>query len=131
MLVAIVDSGVAVNLDGGIGFVDVNRHRAGARLVVVVTGETPSGCSTRDESEAAAEIQQTTEILAFDARGSASGAVRIAIIGSGVAVDLESGLGLIDDDGSRSCCRLIVGVAVEGPVGCAAGNVGKAVAEMD
>src|SRR5947208_12410744 len=55
----------------------------------------------------------------------------LAVIGSGVAVDLEDSLGLVDDDGSRSCCRLVVGVAVEGPVGCAAGNVGEAAAEME
>src|SRR5947209_2885210 len=99
MLIAVIGSGVAVDLEDSLGLVDGDEiGRASCREGGVVV-EGAVGCAAGKVGEAAAEMEQAGQMLALDS------------------------LGLVDDDGSRSCCRLVVGVAVEGPVGCAAGKV--------
>src|SRR5712691_9319296 len=75
-------------------------------------------------------MQQAGKVFKLHALGRTRGPVRVAVVHVAVAVHREAGIRLTDGDCYVAAGRLVVGVAVERPVGRAAGYAGEARAQM-
>src|SRR5205823_5823878 len=99
--------------------------------VVGVAGEGPVRGAARHVGERRAEVEQVGQILAVHAVRGAGGAVCVAIVDAGEAVDVDGGGGLADGDGRVAGCRRVVRVAGERPMRGAARDVGERCAEVE
>ena len=90
----------------------------GAFGVVVVGAavEGPVGRAAGNVGEPVAQVEPAVKVSAADAGRGARGAVGIAVVGAGEAVDLDVGVGLVDGDLDVAFGVVVVGAAVEGPV---------------
>src|SRR3989454_439795 len=128
--VAVIDARVAVHREAGIRLTDGDGYVAAGRLVVGVAVERPVGGAAGYAGEAGAQMQQAAQVLTLHAQCRTRGPVRIAVVHAAEAVDRDRGIRLTDGDGYVAAGRLVVGVAVERPVGRAAGYTGEAGAQM-
>src|SRR5207244_7051794 len=76
--------------------------------------------------ETGPQVQQAAQVFKLHALGRTRGPVRVAVVHVAVAVHRDRGVSLSDGDRRVAAGRLVVGVAVKGPVGRAAGYVGEA-----
>src|SRR5947209_11989345 len=102
MRIAIRDTGSFPTRRSSDLLADGDRGRATGRFVIAVAVEAPVGRSAGDVGKAAAEVEQVTERLAIEAGCAARTAMRIAMIDTGIAVDLDRGIGLADGDRGRA-----------------------------
>src|SRR5678810_164878 len=133
MSVAAVALNIKADIDHGIGLADGDVHITGSGLVVGVAVKGPVGGAAGDVGIAGAQMQQTVEVRRdrrLDTHGRAGGPMRVAVIDTRVTADIDHGIGLADADVHITGSGLVVGVAVKGPVGGAAGDVGIAGAQM-
>src|SRR3989441_8935256 len=96
------------------------------RLVVDVAVERPVGRAAGDVSEAGAQVQQAAQVFKLHALGRPRGSVCVAVIDPGEAAHVDDSVRLADGDGHVTAGRLVVDVAVERPVGRAAGDISEA-----
>src|SRR5207244_3955897 len=89
--VAVVDTAVAVDGDGGCGLVGVDGDGAAVGLVVAVAGgaKAPVGGAAGNVAEVGTQVEQAAEVLTLNAAGRAVGAVRGAVVDTAVAVDRD------------------------------------------
>src|SRR5262249_25439041 len=117
--------------EASVSLTDNNGRGATGRLIVHVAREGPVGGAAGYIREAGTQVQQRSEILAFDPRGRAAGAVRVAVVDATVTADDDAGTGLTDNKGGIAAGRLVVGVAGERPVGGAAGHIREAGTQVE
>src|SRR5262249_55295719 len=127
--VAVIDAAEAGDGDKCVGLGDGDGGVAAGGLVVGVAVEGPVHQAAGDVGVGrAGHVEQAAQIGRggrFDAGGRAADhAVRVAVIDAAEAGDGDVGVGLGDGDGGVAAGGLVVGVAVEGPVHQAAGDVG-------
>src|SRR6266403_526606 len=128
--VAVIDPGEAAHVYDSVRLADGDGHITAGRLVVDVAVERPVGRPAGNVGEAGAQVQQGAQTLAFDARRRTCRSVCVAVVHAAVAVHRDAGICLRDADRRIAAGRLVVGVAVERPVGRPAGNVGEAGAQV-
>ena len=127
---AVVGAGVTLHVDGRGRLGDRDGNAAAGGFVVVVSGEAPIGGATGDVDERRAEVQEGIEVFTQNAGGRARGAVRLAVVGAGVTLDIDGRVRLRDGDGNAAAGGFVVVVAREGPIGCAAREVGERFPEV-
>src|SRR6266403_2172080 len=130
MRVAVIDPGEAAHVDDSVRLADGDGHITAGRLVVDVAVERPVGRATGDVSEAGAQVQQAAQVFKLHALGRTRGPVCVAVIDPGEAAHVDDSVRLADGDGHITAGRLVVDVAVERPVGRAAGDVSEAGAQV-
>ncbi len=109
--VGVVDAGVAIDQDAGIGWVDDDGNVTTLRGVVRIS-ECPVSNATGDIGEAGTKVDIATEINTTDA-GSViqTCSMRIGVVNAGIAIDQDTGVSLGDGVAGRSIAGEVVGAA--------------------
>src|SRR5437868_3283335 len=94
---------------------DGDCHITRGSLVIDVAGECPMRRAVRDIGDAGTETEQARESLAFHPCRRAASPMRVAVVDSTEAVDVDMRISLRDGDGHVARGSLVIGVARERP----------------